>query len=266
MSTTAESMSPEITSYLRAWTDSFAAVVGQVAGSSNPFELLDQAPADNPAASAEDPWLIAASSGKLSGELAFRLSSADARRLSQLFVGEPQDGGTELPSEQREALLELLRQVAGYATTNLKSQWGEIPIRLELAPAPTWAAAATAWLGCKLPAPIAVEVRLSAALVASLRASRSESQAFAKPPSDPEKRLGMLLDVELTVMLRFGGRRMLLKDILELGAGSVVELDQQVQEPVELLLDGRLIARGEVVVVDGNYGLRVTELMSNAAN
>lgn len=55
---------------------------------------------------------------------------------------------------------------------------------------------------------------------------------------------------------------MLLKDILDLWAGSVVELDQQVQEPVDLLLDGKLIARGDVVVVDGNYGLRITELVS----
>jgi flagellar motor switch protein FliN/FliY len=51
------------------------------------------------------------------------------------------------------------------------------------------------------------------------------------------------------------------KDILDLCAGSVVELDQQVQEPVDLLLDGKVIARGEVVVVDGNYGLRVNEVL-----
>jgi flagellar motor switch protein FliN/FliY len=79
-------------------------------------------------------------------------------------------------------------------------------------------------------------------------------------------KLGMLMDVELVVTVRFGGRRMLLKDILDLCAGSVVELDQQVQEPVDLLLDGKLIARGEVVVVDGNYGLRITEVLSSAGN
>jgi len=88
-------------------------------------------------------------------------------------------------------------------------------------------------------------------------------------PSDaelPATKLGMLMDVELVVTVRFGGRRMPLKDILDLCAGSVVELDQQVQEPVDLLLDGKLIARGEVVVVDGNYGLRVTEVLTNAGN
>ena len=58
---------------------------------------------------------------------------------------------------------------------------------------------------------------------------------------------------------------MLLRDILELDEGSVVELDRQVQESVELLLDGKLIARGEVVVVDGNYGLRIQEMVTSTS-
>jgi flagellar motor switch protein FliN len=48
--------------------------------------------------------------------------------------------------------------------------------------------------------------------------------------------------------------------VLELTSGSVIELDRHVEEPVELLLDGKVIARGEAVVIDGNYGLRVTEV------
>jgi flagellar motor switch protein FliN len=60
--------------------------------------------------------------------------------------------------------------------------------------------------------------------------------------------------------LRFAGRNILLREILELGAGSVLKLDREIQDPADLLLDGRLIARGEVVVVDGNFGLRVTEV------
>jgi flagellar motor switch protein FliN/FliY len=53
-----------------------------------------------------------------------------------------------------------------------------------------------------------------------------------------------------------------LKDILELGPGSVVELDQQVRDPAELLIGRKVVARGNVVVVDGNYGLQITELAS----
>ena len=64
----------------------------------------------------------------------------------------------------------------------------------------------------------------------------------------------------LDVKLRFGTRRMLLRDVLALSAGIVVELDNQVRSPVDLLLDGRIIAQGEVVVVDGKYGLRVTDI------
>lgn len=72
--------------------------------------------------------------------------------------------------------------------------------------------------------------------------------------------LEMVMDVELDVTLRFGQRHLTLREVMELTSGSVVELDRQVDEPVELLLDGKIIARGEAVVVDGNYGLRVTEV------
>jgi len=68
------------------------------------------------------------------------------------------------------------------------------------------------------------------------------------------------MDVELAVTLRFGSRRLLLREVLDLNTGSVVDLDRQVQEPIDMLLDGRVVARGEIIVLDGNYGLRVTEV------
>ena len=73
--------------------------------------------------------------------------------------------------------------------------------------------------------------------------------------------LDLLLDVELDASLRFGQREMALREILELRPGSVVELDRNLQEPAELLVAGRVIARGEVVTVDGNYGLRITDIV-----
>jgi len=72
--------------------------------------------------------------------------------------------------------------------------------------------------------------------------------------------LGLVMDVELNVSLRFGQRQLPLREVLELASGSVIELDRQVDDPVELLLDGKVIALGEAVIVDGNYGLRVTEI------
>ena len=79
-----------------------------------------------------------------------------------------------------------------------------------------------------------------------------------------ESNLGLVLDVELKVLLRFGQRQLTLREVLDLKCGSVVELDRRVDEPVELLLDGRVIARGEAAIVDGNYGLRVTEIVQPA--
>jgi flagellar motor switch protein FliN/FliY len=77
--------------------------------------------------------------------------------------------------------------------------------------------------------------------------------------------LGLVMDVELSCTLRFGQRQLSLREILDLASGSVVELDRQVDEPVELILDGRVIARGEAVIIDGNYGLRVTQVLHTVA-
>lgn len=82
------------------------------------------------------------------------------------------------------------------------------------------------------------------------------------PVSSPKDthNLGLILNVELQVVMRFGQRLMSLREVLDLASGAVIELDRQVDDPVELLLDGKVIAYGEAVVVDGNYGFRVTEV------
>jgi len=70
----------------------------------------------------------------------------------------------------------------------------------------------------------------------------------------------LLLDVELEASLRFGCREMPLGDILELGPGDVVQLDRHLTDPVDLIVSDKIVARGEVVLINGNFGLRVTEV------
>lgn len=70
----------------------------------------------------------------------------------------------------------------------------------------------------------------------------------------------LLLDVELEVSLRFGNREMSLGEVLDLGPGDVVQLDRHVADPVDLIVGDKIVARGEVVLVNGNFGLRVTEV------
>lgn len=82
--------------------------------------------------------------------------------------------------------------------------------------------------------------------------------------SAPSANLDLLLDVQLEATIRFGECQLLLRDVLCMAPGSLIELDRQLNEPADLLVAGRLLARGEVVVVNGNFGLRITELTSAA--
>jgi len=70
----------------------------------------------------------------------------------------------------------------------------------------------------------------------------------------------LLLDVELEASLRFGSREMTLSDLLALGPGDVVQLDRALTDPVDLIVGDKIVARGEVVLVNGNFGLQVTEV------
>jgi flagellar motor switch protein FliN len=72
----------------------------------------------------------------------------------------------------------------------------------------------------------------------------------------------LLLDIELEATLRFGCRELPLNEILNLGPGDVVELDRQVADPVDLVVGDKIVARGEVVLVNGSFALRVTEVVA----
>ena len=72
--------------------------------------------------------------------------------------------------------------------------------------------------------------------------------------------MNLLRDIELDATLQFGSREMPLRAILDLGPGDVVELDRHISEPVDLVVGDRIVARGEVVVVSGNFALRITEV------
>lgn len=89
---------------------------------------------------------------------------------------------------------------------------------------------------------------------------------FGPLPASAETATGqnidLLLDVSLKVTVELGRATMAIKDILALGPGSVIELDKLAGEAVDIMVNDRLIARGEVVVVDENFGVRVTDIVS----
>jgi flagellar motor switch protein FliN len=110
---------------------------------------------------------------------------------------------------------------------------------------------------------------VKAAQLASAEQGKPASPALSNPqasttpstaPTALSPGLELLLDVELDASLRFGCREMPLGEILDLGPGDVVQLDRHIADPVDLIVGDKIVARGEVVLINGNFGLRITEV------
>ena len=122
--------------------------------------------------------------------------------------------------------------------------------------------------GTKSALAVAFSAPLLDLMAAPSPATSNHSVSSADPPLDaavpgvPPRTMELLLDVELPVSISFGKTELPLKEVLKLTTGSIVELNRTVNEPVEILVNHCLVARGEVVVVDGNYGVRVLHIIS----
>lgn len=95
--------------------------------------------------------------------------------------------------------------------------------------------------------------------VASTSPSGSSGPSYKLDESEM-KNIGLILDVKLPVRVRIGKKKMLLKDVLSMDIGSVIELNQLANDPLDILVDDNVIAQGEVVIVDGNFGVQVTSI------
>jgi flagellar motor switch protein FliN/FliY len=98
-------------------------------------------------------------------------------------------------------------------------------------------------------------------------AETKESGAGAAAPGDlhaaeKSKTFDLLMEVELPVSVSFGRAQLPLRDVLKLNSGSIVELNRTISDPVEIIVNNCVIARGEVVVLEGNYGVRIQHVIS----
>jgi len=170
--------------------------------------------------------------------------------------------------DQREAWRELLREIADAAAGEMLSATGKAckvekfepsgessPVTLVLA----LQGNGREWM-------VLVRDRVRANAEAGQKKAEGKHSESVTKHMGTERRpalspgLELLLDVELEASLRFGARELPLGDILDLGPGDVVQLDRQVADPVDLIVADKIVARGEVVLVNGNFGLRVTEV------
>lgn len=92
-----------------------------------------------------------------------------------------------------------------------------------------------------------------------------QTAAAAEATNASARGLDLVIDVALKLTVEIGGSKLLLRDVLQLGKGSVVELDRESGEPADIFVNGRLIAKGDVTTVDDRIAVRIVEVVSDAA-
>ena len=102
----------------------------------------------------------------------------------------------------------------------------------------------------------------SKAVAAAGNASGGGSHNSAVAAQQDNRTMDLLLDVELPISVSFGRAHVPLKEVMKLTTGSIVELNRTISEPVDIIVNNCVIARGEVVVVEGNFGVRINEVIS----
>jgi flagellar motor switch protein FliN len=215
----------------------------------------------------ETTWLVhLRASGIASGDAYIGLSDIDARRASALIMGD--DAGQVAD----EAVVDTLREIGGQAIGALAQMAETKGIGLAIAEVvrQPFVGTPTACYGFALPTDFTLSLLVGGTISieppSDTRALAVEAAVpvnVVAPPAVPPN-LELLLDIQLPLSVRFGSTELTLATLTRLGPGSVIDLHRSADEPVDVLIGGKVVARGEVVVVEGNYGVRVTEVASTA--
>ncbi|HSZ16175.1 MAG TPA: flagellar motor switch protein FliN [Terracidiphilus sp.] len=249
--------------FAAAFATAFAEAMAAATGSPWPLMAMD---GPDPAANKGTPLHFRLTvEGAISGDCFVEMYEPQVSSLIAKIVKEPV---TELADEHVEALAKVIATATTALAASLSDKFGAVSFKVDRVAGLAFGGMLVVSLAAS-PDESNVQVLLyfGGQLLDELSAISDQASAHKRPDSmvSPNN-LKLVMDVELNVSLRFGQRQMPLREVLELGSGSVIELDRMIDEPVELYLDGKLIARGEAVVVDGNYGLRVTEIPQPVAS
>lgn len=239
----------------------------------------------------------------LSGTLFFTLPLKEGTMLVDLMLGGEGAPAEELVGDSKDALAETFNQVMGSANQTLSDLAGETfaIANVEIVAMARDAAAFAEQMGqggfqdlrlhtsqdslnttvhllfpdlllqqlkrklglVEAPA-AAPEPPAPASVAATVAAPVRQAPVASGPPTDAGN-LDLLLDIQLPVVVRMGQTEMQMGELLKLTPGAILELNRSADAPVELLVNGKLIAKGEVVVVEGNFAFRITEIDTRAA-
>lgn len=256
-------MSNQLQAIAQGLAEDFAAVLGSLLGTDTTSAVFDGAIA--PA------WAIPCRlDGPAPGTFFLGISRTDASNLAgRLLMSESE------PSEAD--IADALTEVGGQAFAALVTRGAVTGLAGSVErprPAPAPPASLVGAFECVVDDSLATRVicwfeaaaeKATAALPAPAASTGAPAAASAAGATGatPDN-LDVILDIDMPLSVRFGEAVLSLDLLTRLGPGSLIELSRQPDDPVDVLINGRLVARGEVVVVSGNYGVRVTEVVSAA--
>ncbi len=172
-------------------------------------------------------------------------------------------GMDETPAEMKTEFLEMVRQTLAGVGQSITARLGLEVTPLDGAEGPSgpaeWSAIDAELSGTTVRLVIGIAPELLDALIPPVQEIAVQE---APAPESTSATFELLLDVELPVSISFGRAQVPLKDVLKLTVGSIVELNRTIGDPVEVIVNNCVIARGEVVVIDGNFGVRVQNVIS----
>jgi len=197
---------------------------------------------------------IVSLSGGATGSISLWVSETAAATLAKKILGLDDEPDAATVADM---LRELWSQAAG--AVSLKEDFAGMALAVAMPAAAELSSAAVSF-ELQLADGVAGHIAGTGdvAAVKEERAPQPQTTALSNP------KLELVLDIDLPLIVRFGRTVMTMKALSGLGPGSIVDMGRSPDEPVEMLVSDRVIARGEVVIVGGNYGIRITDLVSPA--
>ena len=246
------------------WADQVGSSVAIMTGQPCAVYQTEE-PAEEPGADGEMYWRQPYDAGP-GAELWLAASASVWRHVGALVMNPAGVAGSE-PSDARSAFLDVLEQSFTQMCSVLGSRLDRV---IDIQPGGpvehlpescdmqalhvdvSGVLVGPVWIGCNSALREALGVPSNSAIA---RTTQPEKQSNSKT-------MDLLMEVELPVGVSFGRAQMRLKDAIKLTTGSIVELNRSISEPVEIIVNNCVIARGEVVVVEGNYGVRIKHIVS----
>ena len=204
------------------------------------------------------------------GRMMFLLPPAFSTAICDLMLGGEGAAKEEVDEDDLDAIKEIVSNILGALSTTLEAQ-GDMPelkfeilnVRFMKNKDDFSMYSFILNLNCKVKEIMSVcSILFDDAFLSIFE--KNEPQKIEEKSSEGVKNLDMLMDIKLQLRVRIGSKTMLLKDVISMDIGSVIELDQLASEPLDILIEDKKIGEGEVVIVDGNFGIQITSIGSKA--